>query len=245
MKKVIASLLTLACVWAAPAAAQSFTADAFFTPYDDLLQTHVDHGNVSYNGWAQDPRHMGAMTMLANADVTTLGDKADTMAFWMNAYNLLTIDLIVREQEKESIKNLGGLFTSPWKKHTWMIGNEEVTLDHIEHGILRKMDEPLIHIAINCASRSCPPLYDRAYKGSILQNQLSAQAKRFVRDSQNGVKYNPDGSVDVSMIFKWFADDFGGKEGVSTFIAKHKQTDTPPEINGYLPYDWSLNGTWE
>ncbi|MBI1364099.1 MAG: DUF547 domain-containing protein [Proteobacteria bacterium] len=230
-------------LWAGAAHAQPNP--TFFQPYDDLLQTHVSDGVVSYSGWAQDPRHKAVMDMLHAARPDTLQTDAEKMAFWINAYNLMTIDLIVSNGEKQSIKNLGGWLSTAWTGPKWQIGDKSYTLDQIENNILRPMGQPLVHMALNCASKSCPILNGRAYRADILDNQLRAQAMRFVRDDKRGLKITGSGTADISMIFKWYADDFGGVEGVQAFIATYHGDNPPLLVSGYLPYDWSLNGTWE
>lgn len=229
-------------------------ADKFTNVYERLLSRHVYEGEqngiktslVNYAGWAQDHRHKRAMALLQRTNTAALKAGAAEMAFWINAYNLLTIDLIIKQQERESIKNLGGLFTSPWRHHEWAIDGIPYTLDHIEHEILRPMGDPRIHMAINCASLSCPDLQDSPYMAEILDDQLNRQTRDFLNNKTKGVRLTAAG-FEVSNIFNWFEEDFGGGEqGVIQFISKHIKIpeETPERINDYIKYNWKLNGTW-
>lgn len=248
MRRFLVSLLLVpALLWSSGALAQDYMA-----PYGSLLSAYVKPGKqggiegmmVNYAGWSKDSRHTQAMEKITGATPETLHDRQALMAFWINAYNLLTIDLIVKNQEKESIKNLGSLFTSPWKKHEWQIGGKNYTLDEIEHEILRPMGDPRIHMAINCASLSCPDLRPEPYIAEKLDSQLDEQVANFLKNKQKGMRQN--GSMaEVSSIFKWFGEDFGVEKGVVAFINKHRQSATPvKEISSYMDYNWQLNGYW-
>lgn len=163
-------------------------------------------------------------------------------AFWINAYNILTIDLIIRTQEQESIKNLGSIFSNPWKSHDWTINGRKYTLDEIEHQILRPMGDPRIHMAINCASLSCPDLADTPYIASTLDNQLDIQTKLFLDNDTKGMNNLTGTQVKLSMIFKWFAKDFGGESGsiklANKYIASPLSSESTIE---YFDYNWQLN----
>ncbi len=220
----------------------------YLSPYTGLLSDHVSQGEkqnipaalVDYEGWAADPRHQQAMEGLRAVDPKTLtGNEA--MAFWINAYNLLTIDLIITTGERESIKNQGSLFKNVWKSHYWTIDGIEYTLDEIEHEILRPMGDPRIHVAINCASLSCPDLHNEPYRAEILDQQLTAQRLIFLENSKKGVaKQNRD--IILSRIFKWFEEDFADTGGVLEFVNSYLQPlQAAQNISGYFDYNWNLN----
>ena len=123
------------------------------------------------------------------------------MAYWINAYNVLTIDLIVREKETQSIKNLGTLFKNPWKRFSWNVNGKKLTLDGIEHGIIRKLNDPRIHFAINCAAKSCPDLRKEAYRANKLNAQLQHQVNLTLNNSTKGFKItNGNKAVKVSKV---------------------------------------------
>lgn len=219
--------------------------------YDSLLRTYVKEGCkegvqlnlVNYRAWSEDPRHKLAMEELTETDPTRLS-KRETLVFWINAYNLLTIDLIIKEKELESIKNLGGWFSSPWKTYHWEIAGKQYTLDEIEHRILRKMGDPRVHMAIVCASVSCPDLRAEAYTVEALESQLNDQCLRFLSNEKKGIQMT-QGSLLVSKIFSWFRNDFEAFGGVPKFIIQYRgDLSTDQRISGSLDYNWNLNGIW-
>ncbi len=216
--------------------------------YDALLHDYVHAGKkagihvnlVDYDAWARDPRHVQAMKALTEVDVTKLNPQA-LKTYWINAYNLLTIDLIIRNPDVKSIKDLGTLLQSPWKAHSWKIAGRELALDDIEHGILRKMGDPRIHVAIVCASLSCPDLRNEVYLPERLDTQLNDQTQKFLANTTKGLRVGNSG-LTLSPIFKWFAEDFGSDKGVLVFVRKYGPTVSGgSNINDYFDYDWSLN----
>lgn len=223
-------------------------AQEYIAIYDGLLKQYVAQGHksgidaalVDYAGWAKDPRHAEALRLLQSVNPDTLAGQ-DAMAFWINAYNLLTIDLITQHAEIASIKDLGSLFKSPWKTYQWAIGGRTYTLDDIEHNNLRKRGDPRVHMALVCASLSCPDLRAEAYTADRLDSQLDTQAQLFLNNTTKGLAITSAGLV-LSPILKWYAEDFGGKEGVLKFIAAHHKTNpTAADIADYFDYNWQLN----
>ncbi len=229
----------------------------FMSAYGELLQKYLSPTDrkegifvtsVNYAGWSQDPLHKQAMENAKQVDHKNLSPVED-MAFWINVYNLLTVDLIVSEKEQESIRNLDGLIRNVWKIHKWELDGKKITLDDIEHEILRPMNEPRIHYAINCASLSCPDLRAEPYTSKGLFAQLEEQERKFISDPTKGVYivFDASGSkakeVRLSRLFKWYDDDFGGKKEIKKLIKKYKGIDMKERPN-YLPYNWNLNGDW-
>ena len=221
--------------------------DAYIDDYGTLLAKYVKVGNkqsikaalVDYQSWGQDPLHKKALSALQQDNPKKRSGK-DKMAFWINAYNLLTIDLIIKTGEKESIKNQGTLFKNVWKSHDWDIHGQRYTLDEIEHQILRPMGDPRIHVAINCASLSCPDLYAKPYLAKKLDAQLDQQTKLLLDNATKGFVVNNTG-ITLSKIFKWFAEDFGDEAGVRKFIGHYLPKTNGKAIDGYLDYNWNLN----
>ncbi|MCX2795762.1 DUF547 domain-containing protein [Microbulbifer thermotolerans] len=179
-------------------------------------------------------------------------------AFLINAYNAWTVELILSAwPELESIKDLGGLFTSPWRKEFVPLLGETRSLDDIEHGLLRasgRYNDPRIHFAVNCASIGCPALRAEAYTGERLDQQLNEQVDLFLRDrSRNRVE---DSAINLSPIFKWYREDFEkgwlGYQRLEDFLLekadalqlsepmKTKLRNGKVEID-FLNYDWNLN----
>lgn len=216
--------------------------------YGRLLKTHVIAGRVDYNGFKKDEAQLDTyLAALAAIDPDALAEP-EQIAFYINAYNAWTIKLILSAwPDIDSIKDLGGLFQSPWKKSFVKLRGRIVTLDDIEHKILRpRYKDPRIHFAINCASISCPPLLNAPYTGSELDRQLEAVTTNFINDPNNN--HITGDTLHVSRIFKWFNEDFNGD--VYGFFKRYargvlkKQLDSGGEdlnIN-YLHYDWGLNG---
>ena len=147
----------------------------------------------------------------------------------------------------ESIKDLGSFFKSPWKKKICRIDGGVITLDDIEHNILRpRFKDPRVHFAVNCASKSCPPLRSEPYQGSILDQQLDDAAQAFINNPLlNRLEGN---KLYVSEIFDWFEEDFN--DDVIGFFLKYARGDLKKQLEAnrgniklkYLDYDWSLNG---
>ena len=223
-------------------------ADAYIASYSKLLAQYMQEGEkqgiqttlVDYVSWGKDPLHIKTLEALQKINPKTLSNK-EKMAFWINAYNLLTIDLIIKTGEKESIRNQGNFFKNAWKSHVWEIHNKRYTLDEIEHQILRPMGDPRIHMAINCASLSCPNLRAEPFQAAKLDDQLEEQVQLFIKNQSKAVLVTNSG-LKISEIFKWFAEDFGGNKGVIEFIHKHlPQSKNTKEIDDYFDYNWSLN----
>lgn len=173
------------------------------------------------------------------------------MAFLINAYNALTLKLVLTGYpDITSIKELGGWFSTPWKKEFFTLFGEPSTLDHIEHGLLRRdFDEPRIHFAIVCASIGCPMLRTEAYRAERLDTQLDTAARTFLRDATRN-RYDPaTGTLEISRIFDWFEEDFlRADPSVPAFVARYMAEDeatrkrlSDPARVRFLEYDWSLN----
>lgn len=184
--------------------------------------------------------------------------KNDQLAFLINAYNAWTVELILSKYPKlESIKDLGSLFSSPWKKEFIPLLGEIRSLDNIEHELIRGSDrynEPRIHFAVNCASIGCPALAKEAYTGEKLDQQLEKSTVLFLQDrSRNRLKGD---DLEISSIFKWYRDDFKqgwrGVDSLEAFLVGYSealsltQEQTKAllaediDIN-FLSYDWQLN----
>ena len=207
--------------------------------WDDLLQEHVSpNGQVNYDGFIQDYEKLTRyITHLQNVlpDIESR-EKSEQLAFWINAYNACTVRLICDHMPLSSIKDIN----RPWKKTVLTSDGTTYTLDDIEHDILRKMQEPRIHFAINCASFSCPQLAQKAYTGFDLESQLDGAAQTFLRDSsKNNLEGDP---LILSKIFFWFKKDFGTSQELIVLINNYTGLNLPHNSEViYRSYDWSLN----
>ena len=247
MKNTVVQLtLTLFVILNASIAQAGEPYQQFLGHYDGLLKKYVHtteqdgivYNGVEYDNWASDPRHKQALNLLL-AQQPQQFEADENMAFWINAYNFLTIELILREDERETIKNLGSLFTSPWKAHSWTLGDgKDYTLDQIEHEILRPMGDARIHFAINCASVSCPDLRTEAYRAEKLDSQLNEQVKLTLANAQKGLRIEGQ-TIYVSKIFDWFSEDFNSGH-IKAWLNEYKKIDQNASIT-FMDYDWSLN----
>ena len=226
--------------------------------WSELLSTYVDeNGHVDYRRWHQSRIDRSKLdkylTILsAGADGTLPGStKTQRLAFWINAYNALTIKGILREYPTTSIRNHTPKL---WGYHIWhdlklFVGGKAFSLDEIEHQILRPMDEPRIHFAIVCASISCPRLLNEAYLAESLDQQLTDNAKDFFRRRQNFRFDVADKRFYLSAILDWFAEDFGDGQAarlktIATWLpdqsAKKAAIANSVRVS-YIDYNWNLN----
>ena len=189
------------------------------------------------------------LAMLQGVKVTAL--KPDEQrAFWINLYNALTIDVVLDHYPVKTIKDIsigGGLFVSgPWKKELVAVEGRKLSLDNIEHDILRKVWKDLrVHYAVNCASTSCPNLMAKAFTGAKLDEMLTEGARDYV-NHKRGANLSA-GRLRLSTIYDWYRKDFGSSDAeviahLSGYAAPalKRQLSGIKTINGY-DYDWSLN----
>jgi len=214
----------------------------------ELLGKYVKNGVVNYAGFkAEEARLDQYLKVLEQADPESL-PRQEQFAFYIDAYNAWTIKLILTGYPGlKTIKDLGSLLQSPWAKQFVRINGKTLSLDDIEHHILRpRFKDPRVHFAINCSAKSCPPLMAEPYRGDILDAQLTRAAADFLNAPANT---RLDGNtLWVSSIFKWFAEDF--HPDVVGFYLKYAQGELKQKLEAgrgrievkYLDYDWSLNG---
>lgn len=246
---------------------QSQTKMALHDEWNTLLSRHVKPINQGHSSAIdyvsiQEERatlasYLKQLSLITPAEFDAW-DKASQLALLINAYNAWTVELILTKYpEIDSIKDLGGLFSSPWDKSFIPLLGKTRSLNDIEHTLIRGSDsynDPRIHFAVNCASIGCPALREEAYTGAKLELQLTEQTERFLAD--NSRNYAKGDSLYLSSIFKWYGDDFAkgfaGANSVDEFLllypaalkltpmqqtqAKKQQLDIK-----YLDYDWSLN----
>jgi hypothetical protein len=216
--------------------------------YAGLLKKYVKDGVVNYQGFKNEESVLDKyLKGLEGVDTKELS-RDEQFAFYINAYNAWTIKLILTGYPGvKSIKDLGSLFKSPWKKKICRIDGKIITLDDIEHNILRpRFKDPRVHFAINCAAKSCPPLRSEPYRGGELDQQLDEMTRAFVNNLESNRL--EDHTLYVSSIFKWFAEDFN--KDIVGFFLKYAKGDLKEQLEArrgkikvkYLDYDWSLNG---
>ena len=229
---------------------------AYVHPVNDGKATAVDYEGIKKV--QRDLKQYLTALSLVSAKQFEQWSKPDQLAFLINAYNAWTVELILTAWPKlESIKDLGGFFSSPWSKEFVSLLGKTRTLDDIEHTLIRgsgRYNDPRIHFAVNCASIGCPALRAEAYTGDKLDQQLDEQTALFLKDrSRNRV----DGDVvKLSSIFKWYREDFEkgwhGYNRLEDFLLAHaKDLELSNSMvtklrNGdadieFLDYDWRLN----
>lgn len=220
--------------------------------FDMLLRRYVDeNGLVAYARWKSTPDDLAALeaylVRLGCVDLRAQAGREAQLAFWINAYNALTLHGILREYPTSSIRNHTSKFGgyNIWKDLKLTVGAEAYSLDGIEHSILRKMGEPRIHLALVCASKGCPQLRNRAYDAANLDQQLTENGRRFLSRPENFRVDARSRTVSISRLFEWYGTDFA-----STPIQQLQalQPMLPADGGGwqgfkvrYLSYDWSLN----
>jgi len=239
--------------------------DHGYAAWNTLLRQHVrwlpdgKQSQVDYRGFAADRAALKPVLDALSAVTQTSFDswnRPQQMAFLINAYNAFTVELILtRYPDLKSIKELGGLIQTPWKRKFFSLLGEQRHLDWIEHEQLRpRYKEPRIHAAVNCASIGCPALRDEAFTAARLEEQLEDGMRRFMADrTRNRVRGD---RVEVSMIFRWFREDFEqghrGWRRVEDVFAHYADllSDQSAERErlreralrvAHLDYDWSLN----
>jgi hypothetical protein len=246
-------LVLVGRVW--PAAERVAIGDVPHQAWDELLRRYVDaDGFVDYTGWKQssdDIRRLDEyLAALSRDDDARKATSAERLAFWINAYNAVTVRGILREYPTTSIQNhvarvWGYNF---WRDLNLIVGDRRYSLGEIEHSILRRMNEPRIHFAIVCASRGCPRLPNEAYLAERLEEQLSRNTLAFFADPTKCSVDAEQNELRLSPILDWFAADFGAStpavlQRIAPWLPESAQV--AAKSNGvrvtYLDYDWNLN----
>jgi hypothetical protein len=222
--------------------------------WNTLLQKYVDdRGMVNYRNWQASSKDLQTLDQYLQqlGQSNGQGTREEKLAFWINAYNALTIKGILREYPTSSIRNhTAKVFGyNIWKNLKLQVGGTPVSLDDMEHQILRKMNEPRIHFAIVCASIGCPRLLNEAYQADTLDEQLTRNAKAFFADSTKFQYDSAQQTFRVSPILEWFGEDFGEStpaqlKRVAAWIPDPKVAQVAASGRGtitYLDYDWGLN----
>lgn len=207
--------------------------------WDQLLKKHVDaQGNVDYKGFQKDREALTKyLNYLSENKPTKKWSVQEQLAYYINAYNAFTVELILENYPLESIKDI----SSPWFKPFVPIGDVMISLGGIENSILRKMNEPRIHFAINCASISCPKLLNEAFTASKINEQLNLVTKNFINSSENKISEN---ELKLSKIFEWYEKDYlvGGVNSIAEYVNQYTAVKINPNAEiTFLEYDWSLN----
>ena len=231
-------------------------------PWTALLQRYVHAGadglnRVDYAGWrasARDRAALSAYIAALEAVAVSRLSRAEQFATWANLYNAVTVKEILDHYPVRSIRDIRSrgvgfdpqalVFGGPWKTKLVTVEGRRMSLDDIEHGVMRPtFADPRVHYSVNCASVGCPNLQREAFEGARLESQLDAGARAFV-NSPRGVAVTPRG-LRLSSIYDWFAEDFGDEAALRAHLARYASPDLASRLRndrivGY-DYDWTLN----
>jgi len=224
-------------------------AEPDWNSYDTLLQRYVkaDIKNdtklnwVHYSGLKDDPDFTAVVAQIADYPVDKLTTRQEKLAFYINAYNILAMKMVVDHWPVESIKDAGSFIYPVWYRNVGALAGKTITLNALEHDILRSFGEPRIHFAIVCASISCPDLRPEAYRAKKLDAQLNDQTKSFLNNPAKGL-YVETNNVHVSKIFDWFTVDFNKQGGVEEFLRQYVTLPKNISLKTDITYNWSVNG---
>jgi len=267
LKWLVLLSLTLAPVSPAAAAGRDSASAAFdhsYKEWDGLLRATVSGGLVDYASVARDTRLTRFMDRLAAVEAEAVfgWSRAQQVAFYINAYNALTLQTIIDAMPVDSIRDIE---PNPWDNARWTVAGRTLSLDTIEHKKLRKdLKEPRVHFVLVCAARSCPDLPARAILPGKLEEQLNGAARVFFADKSKNRINRDGGRLELSPILHWFGKDFVGWGGladisvegehseveralVRTLAAYVSSKDREFLASGsfsvvYNEYDWGLNG---
>lgn len=209
--------------------------------YNELLQAHVtQEGIVDYTNFNRKKLRLH-ITFLEKKTPNTTWSENKQKAFWINAYNAYTIQIILDNYPLTSILKIKKKGKNAWKTPFAEVGNQTYTLDAIEHEILRKKyKDPRIHVGVNCASISCPKLSNIAFTEENIATELEKLMKGFVNDAtKNKIT---DKNLKISKIFTWFKEDFTEKGSIIEFLNQYSDIQISKNAKiRYANYDWNLN----
>lgn len=227
--------------------------------WDGILRAHVRGTDFDYGALAKTPdelyRYLGLLHAVTSAELAGW-TREQRFAFWINAYNAHTVQKVVENYPLESIRKLDkafglkSVFDQAWIPMPALHPegkDEELSLNDIEHSILRaRFKDARVHAAINCASKSCPPLLNEAFVAERLDQQLESQMRAFVNDPDRNRFDRAEGQIRLSEVFKWFQEDFERDAGS---VVEYLVRFAPPEDAAflrkakvrYLDYSWDLN----
>ncbi len=214
--------------------------------WDELVKKHVaENGLVNYIGFKSEVANLKKYTALLSANPpATHWTENERLAYWINAYNAFTVQLVVENYPVTGIKEIGGnlpMINSVWDIKFFKIGDTDFDLNTIEHEIIRKLfNEPRAHFALNCASISCPVLRSEAYTAKDLNKQLEEQAVAFLNDvSRNSITSE---KIQLSKIFDWFESDFTKEKTLRKYLENYSTQKLNAAVDiEFLEYNWNLN----
>ena len=227
--------------------------------FTDVLRSHVQDGVVNYGALCNDQRLNAYIEHLESTNPADFRDRAQRLAFWINAYNAFTLKIVCENYPIQSINDLhwGGLYvglvlkTTVWDRKFIRIGGRRLSLNDIEHKIIRPVfGDPRIHFALVCAATSCPPLRAEAFEASKLDEQLDDQGRIFLSETAKNRFDLTSKTAHLSKILDWYGDDFGKNDAqLLTYIARFLPAEISKQVLSnpaawdikHTDYDWGLN----
>ena len=211
--------------------------------FDSLLQKNVDKtGRVDYQSLKNNETLLdNYLAYIQNNEPTKNWSSNKKKAFWINTYNAYTIKIILNNYPLKSIRDIKIDGKTAWKIPFVKVGQKRYTLDQIEHKILRKkFNDPRIHVGINCASVSCPRLWNFAFTEDNIASSLDNLMKEFINNTtRNKISKN---TLEISEIFNWFSKDFMKNGTIINYLNTYAAIKISEKASiKYLTYDWSLN----
>lgn len=217
--------------------------------YARILDTHLSEGEknnkplnlVDYAALRRDERLPRVLQLVKSYPLERLDSPQKKIAFYLNAYNLLAMHKVAEHWPLQKLKSLGSFYRPVWTHYAGQVCGEKMTLRQLEHGILRKLGEPRIHFALNCASVSCPDLRAEPYVAERLEAQLEDQTRVFLSQANKGMEIQGH-RLTLSPLFDWFSEDFAPSGGVLAFLQPYLPANQGEwKIAGYFEYDWEIN----
>ncbi len=216
-----------------------------YAPYASVLSRHVSPCErkgvrlscVNYDGLRADPAWAQVVSLVRQTQPSSLSGP-DRLAFYINAYNILSIQTVVAGRPAKSINDLPNV----WKRPAGLVGGKSYSLDGLEKGPIRAFGNPLYHFALVCAAVSCPDLRREPYTGRSLNAQLADQARLFLANPGKGVAFQGGERAGVSRLFEWYAGEFALLGGTDAVIRRYLPSYGGRRASSFLPYHWELNG---
>ncbi len=211
---------------------------SFFDKADVFFKTYVQNGKVDYKSIQENPESLKELMILVGTTSINKSDPKTHQAFYINAYNLSVIQGILYRYPVKSPLDIQGFFD----KKSYIIAGEDITLNTLENTKLRANypEEGRFHFVLVCAGLGCPPIIAEAYTPSALEAQLERQTK-LALNNPSFIKVKGS-KVQISMIFKWYKEDFTHNGSEIEYINKFRKTPIPTSAKvSYYTYDWTLN----
>ena len=228
-------------------AQQAMLGEQWINTYDELLQQYVTPTGVEYQKWHRSDvdrqRLTQVIAQISEADIGTDSEEA-LLAFYLNAYNAWILHRILETYPTDGPGG-GGFFGRNrfFRSNSIQVAGKKTSFHRLENDVIRpRFRDPRIHFALNCASRSCPPLHHRAFTSETLDATLSRLTEKFINDNPLAIRFSKPNEIAISEIFKWYADDFAVAGSIRDFLNTYREIPIPKHTKiSYQDYQWTLN----